>query len=1102
MRISGLCGVAIFISLTVWGHTSLVNGSPTARELDRKAGGSLFARMWRTAACTNEQIKNPCCPSIERNSQGDLLLMSTYEPTKRSSAVLGLAISKDEGKTWSNPRAVYSPANKKAVPTATGTLTRLASGELVAPFAEGDEVRLLVSKDDGGTWKASKAIDCSPLLQAKPHSRLVEHNGELLMSLFGKLPVTDKQAPCSGLLRSRDGGKTWGNFTVIACDRKESKTEFGSTAVYADADGRMLALISVGNQFIYRSTSSDGGKSWSEPDQRLLACNPILVSVGRTLACVNQATAIRGPIRVQFSENLFDSWRCDRTLDFNIRGQYSAAIALDADRLLVVHDRAGIEPVVPNIYPPPDEGGIEVAMMQRNPNAPALPETLIPPEKRDNWVWEQTVTSSIEKGFGHLAQKPDGTTLYSLSGIYENSQTGIYASTDGGRTFEEVAKAPRSGLFGVLRSGRWLIAAWEENISFAVPNTDPPRVASSDGYAYFSGDIGSQFIFKLWIYYSDDQGKTWQGSNKPIDINPLVWVLPYGRFIEQDDGTVVMTVYGCFSDRDTWYRKDCSGIFRSTDGGKTWGDFSVVAYDHDSKPSDPIEFNRESAFNEMDIQPMPDGTWVAVMRGTWPSSRGIVPSSVSFSKDRGRTWTKPEYAFMKGVPDLALLPDGGLACSTAGNMVHFSYDGGHTWSREISSRTEHYPCVYVVGKDEDYLFVCDRWKKKRASIWRRIPAGSTADTSAEKRFHGKIEKDVIHIRNPKLLERPIPVERIAVGEKGYYKPCIAKLPNDELLLTAYFAPTKLGRLWRSCDGGRTWKQENAGTKITKEAYFTVLKDGTVFLTSGGGLHRSTDGGKTWATHLIRWQDLPGLTKAPEWLGPAYGVGELHDGTLIFAVSLPQPGGADYLWRSQDKGKTWDKSLRMSFRGGIDPEDLPYGSMFGEAIFWQAPNGDILVPARVIGETLAFPLRGRKPPPVGIDHSEGMALYRSKDGGASWSVEDFGAYYGEMYPSILRLQDGRLLFTFTMRAAIAPQEPPLGVRAVVGKETKEGFEFDFQHDRIMLDTKTPIGQMSGGGFGPTVQLNDGTLVTCYSYAGTGKWGDDDYSCTEVVRWRLP
>ena len=41
-----------------------------------------------------------------------------------------------------------------------------------------------------------------------------------------------------------------------------------------------------------------------------------------------------------------------------------------------------------------------------------------------------------------------------------------------------------------------------------------------------------------------------------------------------------------------------------------------------------------------------------------------------------------------------------------------------------------------------------------------------------------------------------------------------------------------------------------------------------------------------------------------------------------------------------------------------------------------------------------------------------------------------------------------------------------------------------------------------GFGPTVQLDDGTLVTCYSYAGTGKWEDDSNFYTEVVRWRLP
>ena len=73
----------------------------TARELDRKSGGSLFARMWRTAACTNEQVKNPRCPSIVRNSRGELLLMFTDGATTTSPASLGLAKSGDEGKSWS-----------------------------------------------------------------------------------------------------------------------------------------------------------------------------------------------------------------------------------------------------------------------------------------------------------------------------------------------------------------------------------------------------------------------------------------------------------------------------------------------------------------------------------------------------------------------------------------------------------------------------------------------------------------------------------------------------------------------------------------------------------------------------------------------------------------------------------------------------------------------------------------------------------------------------------------------------------------------------------------------------------------------------------------
>jgi len=71
-----------------------------------------------------------------------------------------------------------------------------------------------------------------------------------------------------------------------------------------------------------------------------------------------------------------------------------------------------------------------------------------------------------------------------------------------------------------------------------------------------------------------------------------------------------------------------------------------------------------------------------------------------------------------------------------------------------------------------------------------------------------------------------------------------------------------------------------------------------------------------------------------------------------------------------------------------------------------------------------------------------------------------------------------------------------VRAVPGVEHDDGFTFDFEHDRLMLDTKTG-SRYQGGGFGPTVQLADDTLVTCCSYRGT-----DDKTHLEVMRWRLP
>ena len=69
--------------------------------------------------------------------------------------------------------------------------------------------------------------------------------------------------------------------------------------------------------------------------------------------------------------------------------------------------------------------------------------------------------------------------------------------------------------------------------------------------------------------------------------------------------------------------------------------------------------------------------------------------------------------------------------------------------------------------------------------------------------------------------------------------------------------------------------------------------------------------------------------------------------------------------------------------------------------------------------------------------------------------------------------------------------------LVGEETAMGFQFDFSSDRLVIDAKTPMDLPSGGGFGPTIELPDGMLITVYSYRGT-----DDKTRLEAARWHLP
>jgi len=363
--------------------------------------------------------------------------------------------------------------------------------------------------------------------------------------------------------------------------------------------------------------------------------------------------------------------------------------------------------------------------------------------------------------------------------------------------------------------------------------------------------------------------------------------------------------------------------------------------------------------------------------------------------------------------------------------------------------------------------------------------------------------DPIEVVNPQLLSGdPLPAERIAIGVPNDYKPCIAKLANGDLEISA-FHHSKVGGLlyedillFRSTDGGRTWSDPAVHSELLgREPYLTILGDGTQLMTVHlhkkdhrntwgyvkAYVHRSTDDGATWTTKLFE-------PFGAVFTGHSRNVLELSDGSLMMMVCAPYNlGNHNKVYRSTDGGATW--THQAATVSGV-PGNYPW-PLFMEAVLWQAPSGKIYAIARVASDY--FPIEGEPPPPGQGDQFERMILFESDDLGLTWTKGQDLGYYGQMYPSILRLADGRLLLTFTVRAI----NPPLGVRAVLGEELTDGFAFDFAHDIMMIDTKTPLDKISGGGFGPTVQLDDGTLVTSYSYRDA-----DDMLHLEVVRWQIP
>ena len=197
---------------------------------------------------------------------------------------------------------------------------------------------------------------------------------------------------------------------------------------------------------------------------------------------------------------------------------------------------------------------------------------------------------------------------------------------------------------------------------------------------------------------------------------------------------------------------------------------------------------------EFDVAELANGDLLCVFRRASDANRWQ-----STLKKSGDTWiaqkASPSVLPHSGQPELLATREGPiLHVATSG--IHWTSDAGQNWHKlDIPGR----PIIPArVQANDGRIFVFGHVGGDDA--YGKVDQSIVMDSF-------RLVRPTFEIANPKSLPADkLDCERIPLGEPDDYKPCIAQLPDGELLLTAFHQHKRDGtRFWsrRCCSARRT-----------------------------------------------------------------------------------------------------------------------------------------------------------------------------------------------------------------------------------------------------------------------------------------------------------